>query len=127
MDTKQQNDPIESTIFNKLNIGVDIEDISRFKELDFNQNKKFYEKIFNVNEIKYCLSKKDPYQHFAARFCAKEAFIKAISKPIKDYKDIEIRIKNNKPFIIWNDTKHLLSLSHEKDKAIAFVMVENEK
>lgn len=127
MDTKQQNEPIESKIFDKLNIGVDIEDISRFRELDFNQNKKFYEKIFNKNEIKYCLSKRDSYPHFAVRFCAKEAFIKAMSESIKDYKDIEIRTKNKKPFIIWNDTKHLLSLSHEKDKAIAIVVVENGK
>lgn len=108
-------------------IGVDIESISRFRKLNFNQNKKFYEKIFNENEIKYCLGKSDPYQNFAARFCAKEAFVKAIKRPVEDYRDIEIKLKNNKPFIVWKGKMHLLSLSHDKDKAIAFVVVKNEK
>ncbi|MEK7567092.1 MAG: holo-ACP synthase [Patescibacteria group bacterium] len=110
----------------KLGIGVDIESISRFQKLNFNKNKNFYERIFNKNEIRYCLSKKDSSQHFAARFCAKEAFIKAVSKTIKDHKDIEVKVKNNKPFIVWDKKKYLLSLSHEKDKAIAFVIVKNE-
>ena len=114
-------------LFGELSIGVDIEDISRFKNKEYNKNKIFYNKIFTKKEISYCLAKKNPYQHFAVRFCAKEAFIKAINESIKDYKDIEIKVKNNKPFIIWNDKKHLLSLSHEKDKAIAFVIVENEE
>lgn len=105
------------------NIGVDIEDISRFCNLEFNKNKQFYEKIFTREEIDYCLKKANPYQHFATRFCAKEAFIKAISHPILDYKSIEIRIDNKKPYIYWNQKKYLVSLAHEKDKAIAFIVI----
>ena len=107
-----------------LGVGVDIESISRFRKLNFNKNKLFYKKIFNEKEIDYCLDKSDPYQHFAARFCAKEAFIKAINKPIKDYKEIEIKEKNKKPFILWDGKEYILSLSHDKDKAIAFVIAK---
>ena len=104
-------------------IGVDIEDISRFKRKPYTQNKTFYEKIFTSNEIKYCLSKSESYQHFTARFCAKEAFIKAINKDIKDYYEIEIIMKNNKPRIKFNEKEFLLSMSHDKNKAVAFVVI----
>lgn len=104
-------------------IGIDIEDISRFRKLVFDKNKGFFDKIFTSKEIKYCLSKKDPYPCFAARFCAKEAFIKAIDEKVVDYKLIEIGIDRVKPCIRWKDKTVFLSLSHEKDKAIAFVIM----
>jgi len=109
-----------------IGIGVDIEDISRFRNLDFEENKNFYEKIFTKNEIEYCLRKKDPYPSFAVRFCAKEACIKATGIPIKNYRDVEVIIKNNTPTVVWSGARHLVSLSHDKDKAIAFVVVRKE-
>ena len=111
-------------------IGIDIEDISRFRRTPFKNNRNFYEKIYNPPEIKYCLSKTDPYQHFAVRFCAKEAFIKAMDTNNKkktsfpSYKDISIVTKNSKPLIICKNKKYLLSLSHDKDKAVAIVVIE---
>lgn len=110
-----------------LDIGVDIESISQFREKDFNQNTRFYENIFTEDEIKYCLSKGNPYQHFAVRFCAKEAFIKAMDKSNISYRDIEIKMRNNKPILVHKEGAHIqgkLSLSHDKDKAIAFVVIE---
>ena len=107
-------------------IGADIEDISRFKKLPFNKNKTFYMNIFTENEIEYCLKKADPYQHFAVRFCAKEALIKAMNQQVKDYKSIEVVFNKNKPSIKYSGAKVWLSLTHEKDKAAAFVVVENE-
>ena len=118
---------MNSELFNQFSLGVDIEDISRFKKLVFKQNQSFYEKIFHKNEIKYCLSKPNPYQHFAARFCAKEALIKAAKKKITDLAAIEVKFASRKPFIVWNKKKYLLSLAHEKNKAIAFVIINNEK
>ena len=38
----------------------------------------FREKIFSAGEIAYCETKKNKYQHYAARFSAKEAFMKAL-------------------------------------------------
>ena len=54
-------------------IGTDIEDVARFE----NRPTHFYERIFTTEEITYCQSKANPAQHFAARFCAKEALVKA--------------------------------------------------
>ncbi|TKJ17315.1 4-phosphopantetheinyl transferase [Candidatus Woesearchaeota archaeon B3_Woes] len=105
-------------------VGIDIEDISRFKKIPFDRNKSFYNKIFTNKEIEYCKKKSNPSQHFAVRFCAKEAFIKAINEKINDYKLIEVLIKGNKPFIKWKNVNSSLSLSHDKDKAIACVLIE---
>lgn len=108
-----------------IGIGIDIENISRFKKLSHGKNKGFYRKIFTAREIKYCLSKADPYQHFSARFSAKEAVIKALPKAI-DCKDIEIirksdninvRIKNRKDLVVF------ASLSHTREYAAAIVMI----
>lgn len=110
----------------KVGIGVDIESVDRFKHLPFDENKNFYRRIFTKREIEYCLSKSNPYQHFTARFCAKEAFIKAVSQEIKDYTAIEVFFENNKPLIKWKETTALLSLAHEKEKAIAFVIASKK-
>ena len=40
----------------------------------------FREMVFSKAEIEYCDSKADPFQHYAARFAAKEAFLKAIGR-----------------------------------------------
>jgi|GEM_PF-560982 len=109
-----------------MEIGIDIEDISRFKKLDFNLHKGFYNKIFTENEIRYCKSKSNPAENFAARFCAKEAFIKASGEKI-DYKDIEVLIENSKPKIKVKGFESTLSLTHDKDKAVAVVIVEKKE
>lgn len=118
-----------------LGIGVDIEEVTRFRKYDVRIEKKFYERLFTKSEIKYCLSKADPYTHFAARFAAKEASIKACMPYIRlFFSDIEV--KNNKdgsPFltVISNKNKELkskvknysffVSLSHTENNAVAFV------
>ena len=106
-------------------LGIDIEEVARFRKLPYSGNKDFYAKIFSEKEIEYCLAKKDPYPNFSARFSAKEAIIKATSGKISDMKKIEIinnadgspkaNIKNLKG-------KILISLSHTKNQAIAIAI-----
>lgn len=109
----------------KLLIGVDVEEISRFSKKKYKNNENFYKKIFLPNEIKYCLEKNDPYPHFAVRFCAKEAAIKALEKNTIELKDIEVIIINKKPSIkILNKFSGKVSMSHSKKTAIAFVMID---
>jgi len=78
-----------------IGIGIDIVDISSFTE-SFNKSKRFRQRVFTENEIAYCESKSNKYQHYAVRFAAKEAVMKAIgtgwSKGIQ-WKQIET--KNN--------------------------------
>lgn len=47
--------------------------------------------LFTPAEILYCEAQAAPYQHFAARFCAKEAVVKALGIDGWDPLDVEIR------------------------------------
>jgi holo-[acyl-carrier protein] synthase len=60
-----------------LGIGVDVVEIAEFVALPFAANQPFYELTFTADEIDYCLSYAAPAEHFAARFAAKEAVVKA--------------------------------------------------
>ena len=110
-------------------IGVDMEEVKRFRGLPYKSQRSFYEKIFTAREIKYCLSKADPYPHFAARFAAKEAVIKAVGKSTFHIKSIEIlNNKKGKPEAKIKDRKAktknklMVSLSHTKDHAVAIAL-----
>lgn len=115
-----------------IGIGTDIENIGRFSSLQKTKSQSFFKKIFSKKELNYCFSKKNPAQHLAARFAAKEAVTKALEKfNIKslDYNMIEIinkqngapKIKIHKPN--FNNLQIHISLSHCKDKALAFAIV----
>jgi phosphopantetheine--protein transferase-like protein len=114
-----------------LTVGVDCENISRFRRTNYNKKSDFYKKIFTPKEIKYCKSKRDPYPHFTVRFAAKEAVIKALSGFGKVfYKDIEIKNKKSgKPYVALKKKSGRvrsiqLSLTHSKDQAVAFVVCD---
>ena len=111
---------------NNFGIGVDIESIKRFRE--FKKNDKMLGKIFTSNELNYCFSKKAPARYLAVRFTAKEAIIKAISslgKKTLPLNKIEIiRNINGVPMVNLKGCNIKVSLSHCKDKAIAFAIVE---
>jgi holo-[acyl-carrier protein] synthase len=108
-------------------IGIDIEEISRFSKKKFDKNCNFYKKIFTAKEIEYCMNKKNPYQHFAVRFCAKEATIKALQNKKIGLKQIEIVMKNNIPSLVLpNEMNVSVSLSHTKKYATAVVLIKDE-
>ena len=70
--------------------GTDIIEITRIRESIEELGDRFLNKIYTENEIQYCESKKrQKYQHYAARFAAKEAIFKAISKELENKYDIE--------------------------------------
>lgn len=121
----------------KIKCGIDIIEISRIKEsIEEDKQEKFKNRVFTQKEIEYCESKKkQKYQHYAARFAAKEAAFKALSENIPDkygieWKNIEtINDENGRPQIILTgiDIKNIenvdLSISHCKEYAIATVVV----
>lgn len=114
-------------------IGVDIEDISRFQDKTLENNSNFLKRIFTENELNYCFKNKNSAPHLAARYCAKEATVKALSNlydKLIPYSKIEI-LKNENGSVYINilidelkKYNFSLSISHEKEKAIAFVVVE---
>lgn len=120
----------------KICCGTDIIEIERIKESieDGKTGRTFIERVYTKKEIEYCESKKSQkYQHYAARFAAKEAAFKAISDQIEDkysitWKDIEIiNNEQGRPQLnlIGMNLKNIedidLSISHCKKYAVANV------
>ena len=121
----------------KICCGTDIIEIERIKQSieDEKTGETFKNRVYTQSEIDYCESKKSQkYQHYAARFAAKEAVFKAISEQLENkysisWKDIEISNSNQgKPQvkIAKNKLKNLenidLSISHCKSYAMASVV-----
>ena len=107
-----------------IGVGIDIEEISRFQNKP--KDSTFLKKIFTKKELDYCFKKGNHAQSLAARFCAKEAAIKA--SPVKlFYNEIEVIMKKDKPSIVINKQgvkyRALVSLSHHKNSAIATVII----
>jgi holo-[acyl-carrier protein] synthase len=113
-------------VLEKIGIGIDIIGINRFSEKPYSENKIFYEKIFHNSEIEYCLNHKNSSQSFAAKFAIKESVIKSINKQI-DFLDIFTDHHNLKPIVsLLDDLSYnfLVSVSHEKQHAVAVVISE---
>ncbi|MCW8823989.1 MAG: holo-ACP synthase, partial [Ignavibacteriaceae bacterium] len=62
-----------------LGLGIDIIEIDRIKKSIERYGDKFLDKVFTQGEINYCNKKFNKYQHYAARFAAKEAVYKALA------------------------------------------------
>ena len=108
-------------------LGIDIEEVSRFKEKKYQKNEKFYKNIFTLDEINYCLKKDDPYPHFTGKFCAKEAFIKATGDTKVKLSDIEISNVNGQPRLKFKtNLEIMLSISHTSKYATAIVVIEKK-
>lgn len=115
-----------------IRIGVDHVAISRFNKCPL-YNSAFLNRCFTSKEQEYCLSKIDPSPHFAVRFAAKEAVIKALSgfDLILEHNKIEvtknakgrpsIRYLSNEPSYSQLNTD--VSLSHSQTLAVAFVVI----
>ena len=109
----------------KIGIGIDIVNIGRFRKKKIQKNLNFYKKILSESEIKYCAKFKSPYEHFAAKFAIKESVIKSIPDKIS-FLDIKTSNSKHGPIVnlVGNLSKRysfLVSVSHEKDYAIAVV------
>ena len=115
-----------------IKIGVDNVAISRFGRAILSDSA-FLRRCFTSKEQDYCLSKIDPSPHFAVRFAAKEAVIKALSgfNLILEHNKIEVAMDaKGRPFIRYlsNDSSYSnlntdVSLSHSQTSAIAFVII----
>ena len=119
----------------KIKTGIDIIEIERVKQSIEETDGKFCERVYTEKEIEYCESKKiQKYQHYAVRFAAKEAVLKAISEFLEskfdiEWKEIEIQNdENGRPYVnILKQGIHIdnidISISHCKTYAVASVVV----
>jgi holo-[acyl-carrier protein] synthase len=111
-----------------LGIGIDIIEIERIKESVDNYGDSFLNKIYTKTELDYSLSRKNKYQHLAARFAAKEAIYKALSwdtDKVYSWQDIEIYNEvNGLPKVkLFGQLKDYLGL--EKELKISMSHSEN--
>ncbi|MBZ0199050.1 MAG: holo-ACP synthase, partial [Ignavibacteriaceae bacterium] len=111
-----------------LGLGIDIIEIERIKDSIERLGNRFLEKIYTQSEIKYCSDKANKYQHFAARFAAKEAVYKAIAsswQPNIGWQEIEIyneptglpvvKLKGKLKDFLGDDKSLKISMSHSRD------------
>lgn len=117
----------------EIAIGVDIEENSRFDGKSLGNDEKFLKKIFTEGELRYCFKSKNSSEHLCARYCAKEAVVKALyDLKIKDiyYSDIEIlKNKDNVPYVVLKQYPNLkikISMSHSKNYSTANAMIIKE-
>ena len=122
-----------------IGTGIDIIEVERIAHRVGSDNG-FKEFVFSKDEINYCDAKASPFEHYAARFAAKEAFLKAVSRGWDSglqWNEIEIvNETSGKPSLrITGVTEKMLaplgiriihlSLSHLKSMATAVVILES--
>lgn len=120
-------------------IGTDLIEVERVAE-KMEKRSGFKELVFSPGEIIYCETMTFKYEHYAARFAAKEAFLKAMGTGWRNgtaFNEIEIyNDEEGKPEIrfLGNSAKTIddlklgkifVSLSHLKTMACAMVIIES--
>ncbi len=119
-------------------LGTDLMEVERIAE-KINKGSGFREMVFSKTEIAYCESKTNKFEHYAARFAAKEAFFKALGTGWLEgthFNEVEItNDESGKPTLVllaetkktlsaWGISRILVSLSHLKTIASAVVIIE---
>lgn len=121
-----------------VGLGIDICENDRIAQMLEKYKGRFLRRVFTREEIEYCLKKKDPTPHLAARFAVKEAFIKALAMPrdLKiSYRDVGLKGSEGKKDIHVTGllakmleskkvTEILFSISHARDYSNACVVLE---
>ncbi len=121
-----------------VGVGIDIIEIDRLGR-DLAEKDGLTEEIFSAKEIAYCRKKRYSAQHFAARFCAKEALFKALGSGKRggmSWRDIEadndplglpslkLHGKTKERAKKLKVTRIHVSLSHTRQMAAACVILE---
>ncbi|WDF55483.1 holo-ACP synthase [Mucilaginibacter sp. KACC 22063] len=116
-------------------LGTDIVEVDRMEQSILRANG-FREMVFSAHEIQYCERMANKYEHYAARFAAKEAFFKALGTGWKSgtsFNEIEVfNDANGKPEIrllgqsaeAVGPVRILVSLTHVQSMAAATVIIE---
>lgn len=122
-------------------IGIDVVQISRMREVIGRWEERFVRRIFTEGEITYCRSRRDPVPHFAARFAAKEAGLKALGTGLRfgiHWRELEVtRERGQAPILVLHGrsreigharggSRMLLALTHDGDYALAQAMLVDD-
>ncbi|HTF44018.1 MAG TPA: holo-[acyl-carrier-protein] synthase [Terriglobales bacterium] len=120
--------------------GIDIAEVPRIAEAIARFGERFLRRVYTEGEIRYCDSKANRVERYAARFAAKEAAMKALGTGWNHgvrWRDVEVtRLPGGRPTMTFHGKAgefaarlgavHVaLSLSHTAEQAIAQVILEN--
>lgn len=123
-----------------IGTGIDIAEVPRVAAAIERFGQRFLQRIFTEEEIRYCQSKQNAAERFAARFAAKEAALKAMGTGWNrgiGWREVEVRReRGQRPTIHFNGKaaivfEHIgakrasLSLTHTSEQAMAIVILED--
>lgn len=120
--------------------GIDIAEVPRIRQSIERFGDRFLHRVFTEGEMRYCDSKANRAERYAARFAAKEAAMKALGTGWNygvRWRDCEVvRMPGGRPTIMFHGKaaefaarlgakNAALSISHTAEQAIAQVILEN--
>jgi holo-[acyl-carrier protein] synthase len=120
--------------------GIDIAEVPRIRHAIERFGKRFLERIYTPGEMRYCDSKANRMERYAARFAAKEAAMKALGTGWNHgvrWRDCEVtRMPGGRPTMTFHGKARefaarlgvknaALSISHTAEQAIAQVILES--
>jgi holo-[acyl-carrier protein] synthase len=123
-----------------MRVGVDLIEIARV-EAALGRYEGFRTRVFTEAEIAYCRARRDPVPHFAARFAAKEAAMKALGTGLRlgvRWRELEVlRERGQAPRLVLHGRSRdiglsrggrtmLLALTHDGDYALAQAMLVDD-
>jgi holo-[acyl-carrier protein] synthase len=121
--------------------GIDIAEVPRIAATIERFGRRFVERVFTPEEIRYCESKANKAERYAARFAAKEAGMKAIGTGWYfgvRWQDIEVRrAPGGRPTVTFHGrageffarlgaVRAHISLTHTKEFAMAHIILESD-
>jgi holo-[acyl-carrier protein] synthase len=122
---------------NIIGLGMDATDIPRIAATIERYGQRFLERVFTAGEIAYCQRRREPAIHFAGRFAAKEAAMKALGTGHTQqvlWRDVEVVRKGGPPqllfhggaarrFAVMEAGSSLLTITHSDALALAQVLL----
>jgi holo-[acyl-carrier protein] synthase len=122
---------------NIIGLGLDATDIGRIADTIKRHGDRFLHRIFTEGEVAYCTRRRVPAIHFAGRFAAKEAAMKALGTGHSQgvlWRDVEVIRRGGPPqlqlhggagrrFARIGGRSSLLTITHSDDLAMAQVLI----
>lgn len=120
-----------------IGLGLDITDIDRIAATIARYGDRFFQRVFTDGEIAYCNRRRVPATHFAGRFAAKEAAMKALGTGHTQqvlWRDVEVVRHGGPPQLLFHGgaarryaklgaQSSLLTITHSDTVALAEVLL----
>lgn len=122
---------------NIIGLGLDATEIPRIAATIERYGDRFLRRVFTDGEIAYCMRRREPATHFAGRFAAKEAGMKALGTGHSEevlWRDVEVVRRSGPPqlqlhggaarrFAAMGARSSLLTITHSETLALAQVLL----